>query len=168
MDLGSGGTENSCIARIPSRFFRESKAKGINVEEFLKRQQHEILAQEAYGNINHQLGHRQFLTTPVTPSKHRHSLPTGGEIMIRRNKDGYERSTSCIPEDSVCIQRTTFIYEERATVRNRLTKDEDICMKNSSESSVASAEPHSLSISDQILNVSMPLLMLLIYCYWKS
>ena len=41
-----------------------TQAKGINVEEFLKRQQHEILAQEAYGNVNHQLGHRQFLTTP--------------------------------------------------------------------------------------------------------
>ena len=60
------------------------------------------------------------------------------------------------------------IYEERATVRNRFIKDEDICMKNSSASSEASAAPHSLSIADQILNVSMPLLMLLIYCYWKS
>ena len=40
------------------------QAKGINVEEFLKRQRHEILAQEAYGDVNHQLGHRQFLTTP--------------------------------------------------------------------------------------------------------
>ena len=41
-----------------------TQAKGINVEEFLKRQQHEILAQEAYGNVNHQLGHRKFLTAP--------------------------------------------------------------------------------------------------------
>ena len=29
MDLGFGGPENSCIAKIPSRFFRESKVSFV-------------------------------------------------------------------------------------------------------------------------------------------
>ena len=40
------------------------QAKGISVADFLKRQQHEILAQEAYGDFNNHLGHRSFNSTP--------------------------------------------------------------------------------------------------------
>ena len=40
------------------------QAKGISVKDFLKRQQHEIYAAEAYGDFNNQLGHQPLKAPP--------------------------------------------------------------------------------------------------------
>ena len=45
-------------------FFNSKQAKGISVKDFLKRQQHEIYAAEAYGDLTNQLGHHQFKSAP--------------------------------------------------------------------------------------------------------
>ena len=54
----------SWVNSINVNILNITQAKGISVADFLKRQQHEILAQEAYGDFNHQLGHRPFNSTP--------------------------------------------------------------------------------------------------------
>ena len=40
------------------------QAKGISVKDFLRRQQHEIYGEDAYGDFNNQLGNQQFKPTP--------------------------------------------------------------------------------------------------------
>ena len=40
------------------------QAKGISVKDFLRRQQHEICGEDAYGDLNNQLGNQQFKPIP--------------------------------------------------------------------------------------------------------